>query len=155
MWIPHLIDESLALFPARQLLIQLLNRYARTDSQSRDGMTALMLASANGHAECVGLLLLSGANTSQTDSRGRTALKHALLRRHTRVALTLAEWDRRLRDGIVLPKSAGPVASQSPATQGGGASKAAPPAPDEGLGVGAHHLPVEQHARHVLWHLAH
>ena len=35
-----------------ELLIQLLNRYARTDSQSRDGMTALMLASANGHAEC-------------------------------------------------------------------------------------------------------
>ena len=34
-----------------ELLIQLLNRYARTDSQSRDGMTALMLASANGHAE--------------------------------------------------------------------------------------------------------
>ena len=37
-----------------ELLIQLLNRYARTDSQSRDGMTALMLASANGHAECAG-----------------------------------------------------------------------------------------------------
>lgn len=91
-----------------ELLIQLLNRYARTDAQSRDGMTALMLASANGHAECAGLLLLSGANTSQADARGRTALAHALLRQHTRLARTLANWDARRLHSVLLPKSAGP-----------------------------------------------
>ena len=45
-------------------------------------MTALMLAAANGHAESVGWLLLSGADTSLRDVRGRTALTHALLRQH-------------------------------------------------------------------------
>ena len=106
-----------------ELLIQLLNRYARTDSQSRDGMTALMLASANGHAECVGLLLLSGANTSQADTRGRTALAHALLRRHTRLARTLANWDARRLHSILLPKSAGPHhAAPSPSGSGGTAA---------------------------------
>ena len=102
-----------------ELLIQLLNRYARTDSQSRDGMTALMLASANGHAECVGLLLLSGANTSQADTRGRTALAHALLRRHTRLARTLANWDARRLHSILLPKSAGPHLPAAPSDRGG------------------------------------
>ena len=154
-----------------ELLIQLLNRYARTDSQSRDGMTALMLASANGHAECeaatlqpstfpepqpapnpspnaspspppgpqpslarirtrcVGLLLLSGANTSQADTRGRTALAHALLRGHARLARTLANWDARRRHSILLPKSAGPHQHTAPsaggAAPGGSAGTAA------------------------------
>ena len=93
-----------------QLLIRLLKRTAKTDKPSRDGMTALMLAAANGHSECVGWLLLAGADTSLRDARGRTALAHALLRRQWHAAVALAEWERRL----VVPKSAARVEAPSP-----------------------------------------
>ena len=55
----------------------LLKRNARPDLQSRQGQTALMVASRLGYAEIVKLLLARKADPNKPDFTGRTALSYA------------------------------------------------------------------------------
>ena len=55
----------------------LLKRNAKPAAQSRQGVTALMVAARLGHAEIVRLLLEKKANPNTADFTGRTALAFA------------------------------------------------------------------------------
>ena len=55
----------------------LLKRNAKPNAQTRQGVTALMVAARLGHAEVVRLLLDRKANPNTPDFTGRTALTYA------------------------------------------------------------------------------
>ena len=62
------------------------------DSYDRDGLTALMCASKEGHYEVVELLLGKGAQVDLQDSRGWSALMYSCASGHSRVAKVLLEY---------------------------------------------------------------
>lgn len=66
-----------------------LARGVRVDVCNQSAQTALMLASASGHLDCVELLLERKAVVDQRDSDGWTALLYASLKGHHRVAAAL------------------------------------------------------------------
>ena len=70
------------------------------DTRDSEGRTALLLASMEGHARIVALLLEKGANPNVTDAEGKSALRHAL-HEHPEVAKALLEGgaDANERDG--------------------------------------------------------
>ena len=53
------------------------------------GLTALILAAKNGHAEAVNLLLGEGAQSDLVDWEGITAFRHAVLAGHDTIAKRL------------------------------------------------------------------
>ena len=70
------------------------------DTRDSEGRTALLLASMEGHARIVALLLEKGANPNVADAEGKSALRHAL-HEHPEVAKALLEGgaDANERDG--------------------------------------------------------
>jgi ankyrin repeat protein len=60
------------------------------DSRDNRGMTALMMASAQGHLAAVRKLLESGADKSLKDRSGKTARDHAAAGGHAEVVNVLA-----------------------------------------------------------------
>ena len=70
------------------------------ETKDSEGRTALLLASMEGHARIVALLLEKGANPNVTDAEGKSALRHAL-HEHPEVAKALLEGgaDANQRDG--------------------------------------------------------
>lgn len=73
---------------------------AAVDTRDSEGRTALLLASMEGHARIVVLLLEKGASPNVTDAEGKSALRHAL-HEHPEVAKALLEGgaDANQRDG--------------------------------------------------------
>jgi hypothetical protein len=67
----------------------LLARGARVDLRDNRGMTALMIASAQGQLAAVRKLLESGADKSLKDRSGKTARDHAAAGGHTEVVAIL------------------------------------------------------------------
>jgi hypothetical protein len=68
----------------------LLPRVKNTDAATKDGLTALMLAATNGHAESVRLLLERGASPNHVAADGTTALDRAAHSEPVRAILTAA-----------------------------------------------------------------
>lgn len=62
-----------------------------------DGRVALHLAAANGHVDCIRLLLGAGANANAVDRFGRTPLMEAVLNNQKEVIKLLREHDAELR----------------------------------------------------------
>ena len=60
-------------------VLQLLDKGAHIDAQGKDGITALIAASAMSKTNVVKQLLMKGANTDIKDKRGDTALNYALM----------------------------------------------------------------------------
>jgi ankyrin repeat protein len=56
----------------------MLAEQADANAKESTGVTALMIATANGHADVVQVLLLSGANVYASDAHGRNALMLAV-----------------------------------------------------------------------------
>jgi hypothetical protein len=66
-------------------MIQMLKQDINRDTQV-DGVTCLMVAAGNGHANIVEKLLSLNANTKLTDNAGNTALDYAAYYGHQRIA---------------------------------------------------------------------
>ncbi|XP_075713246.1 cortactin-binding protein 2 isoform X2 [Rhinoderma darwinii] len=76
------------------LLSMLLNEEGMDiNNFSKDGHTALYSAAANGHTDCVKLLLTSGARVDATVSNGFTALCTAAAQGHSKCALELLAYN--------------------------------------------------------------
>ena len=91
------ISNDLQLFTAaregnRTALQALLQAATAIDLESKHGedeQTALIVAAAEGHVECLSDLLKAGANVEGVDVRGSTALMYACWKRHKACVLTL------------------------------------------------------------------
>lgn len=70
-------------------LTSLLDKSVDIDAKNATGITALMMATANGHAEVVSALLAKGANINARDDDGRTALLLAAFYNHNDILQTL------------------------------------------------------------------
>ena len=69
----------------------LLKAGASPDVPDKDGSTALLLAAGDNDSATVKVLLAGGANTSNRNSAGRTALELATAASHTDVMALLAD----------------------------------------------------------------
>ena len=61
------------------VVLQLLDKGAHIDAQGKDGVTALIAASAMGKVDIVKQLLDKGASIDLKDNRGDTALNYAVM----------------------------------------------------------------------------
>jgi len=66
------------------------------DAKADNGLTALMVAAANGNENTVELLLQSGANPDETTAEGRTALKFAEREGQRKIAAMLKQASQEL-----------------------------------------------------------
>ena len=99
-------------------------------ADSSYGSTALMIASANGHAELVELLLKAGARRAQVDMEGRSALLKAARRGHLQVV------------ELLLDPPGGGAAAEERAAHGVGVGV--------GVGGGTLNLPDETHVTPLM-----
>ena len=87
--------DKLCLLPAifNPRWVNFLREYgSQVDTQDNDGMTALMVASYNGHPEVVKLLHEYGARIDLEDKNGKTALMWASQGGHSVVVKRLLEY---------------------------------------------------------------
>lgn len=73
------------------MVLRLLKDKPQLVDQRHQGLTALIIASHEGHKEVVTILLKVGANKDLTDSKGNTALMAALMKKREEVSLMLIQ----------------------------------------------------------------
>ena len=79
------------------------------DACDDDGVTPLMLASAQGHIDVVTLLIHRNADVNKTDADGRTSLHHAVCHNRVRVADVLIRHGKARLDVVEMATGATPL----------------------------------------------